>query len=48
VVIVLKQNISPKEKEVIKNFLGEKNFKTNEIAGEEQNVIAAVGRGVKN
>ena len=45
-VIVLKQNISPKEKEVIKNFLGEKNFKTNEIAGEEQTVIAAVGRGV--
>lgn len=44
-VIVLKQNISDSEKENIKEFLGEHNFKTNEIVGQEQAIIAAVGRG---
>ncbi len=44
-VIVLKQNVSDSEKENIKEFLGEHNFKTNEIVGQEQAIIAAVGRG---
>ena len=43
-VIVLKNGISSEDKERIKAFLGEKNFKTNEVAGEEQSIIAAVGQ----
>ncbi len=43
-VIVLKHTISQAEKKVVANFLGERKFKTNEIAGEEETIIAAVGR----
>lgn len=43
-VIVLKHNISQVEKKAVSNFLGERKFKTNEIAGEEETIIAAVGR----
>lgn len=43
-VIVLKHNISPSEKKAVARFLGEQKFKTNEIAGEEETIIAAVGR----
>lgn len=43
-VIVLKKEISNEQKEKIKKFLNSKNFKTNEVVGEEQSIIAAVGR----
>lgn len=43
-VIVLKNGISNEDKARIKSFLGEKDFKTNEVAGEEQSIIAAVGQ----
>lgn len=43
-VIVLKNGISNEDKERIKSFLSEKDFKTNEVAGEEQSIIAAVGQ----
>lgn len=43
-VIVLKHDISPTEKKALANFLGERKFKTNEIAGEEKTILAAVGR----
>lgn len=43
-VIVLKRNISEAEKKHLKNFLGEQNFKTNEISGEEETILAAVGK----
>ncbi len=43
-VIVLKQNISGEEKRSINEFLKKRNFKTNEIAGEEETIIAAVGK----
>ncbi|MCR5494167.1 MAG: 3-deoxy-7-phosphoheptulonate synthase [Treponema sp.] len=42
-VIVLKKDISETDKKRIKDFLGEKNFKTNEVPGEEATIIAAVG-----
>lgn len=43
-VIVLKHDISDVDKARIKAFLGEKDFKTNEVDGEEQSIIAAVGQ----
>ncbi len=43
-VIVLKSGISAEEKKALSKFLGSQNFKTNEIAGEEKTIIAAVGR----
>ena len=43
-VIVLKSGISAEEKKALAKFLGSQNFKTNEIAGEEKTIIAAVGR----
>ena len=43
-VIVLKRGISAAEKKALAKFLGSQNFKTNEIAGEEETIIAAVGR----
>ncbi len=43
-VIVLKRNITSDEKNSLKKFLGDQNFKTNEIPGEEETIIAAVGR----
>ncbi len=43
-VIVLKRGISSAEKKALATFLGSQNFKTNEIAGEEETIIAAVGR----
>ena len=43
-VIVLKKDISETDKKRIKDFLGEKNFKTNEVPGEEATIIAAVGQ----
>lgn len=43
-VIVLKKGATVEEKQKIKEFLQEKNFKTNEIAGQEETIIAAVGK----
>lgn len=43
-VIVLKKDISIEEKLNLANFLGENNFKTNEVNGEEKTIIAAVGK----
>ena len=43
-VIVLKRNITEDEKDRLKDYLGGQNFKTNEISGEEETIIAAVGR----
>ncbi|MGN0729238.1 3-deoxy-7-phosphoheptulonate synthase [Treponema sp.] len=43
-VIVLKKNSSEEQKEYICSFLKERNFKINEIVGEEDTVIAAVGK----
>ncbi|MCR5047276.1 MAG: 3-deoxy-7-phosphoheptulonate synthase [Treponema sp.] len=43
-VIVLKHDISKEEKKSLAKFLGDQNFKMNEIAGEEETIIAAVGR----
>ena len=42
-VIVLKKNSTEEQKKYICQFLKEKNFKLNEIVGEEDTVIAAVG-----
>lgn len=42
-VIVLKKNSTKEQKEHIRQFLQEKHFKLNEIVGEEDTVIAAVG-----
>lgn len=42
-VIVLKKGVSPSDKKRIVDFLSEKNFKTNEIPGDEATIIAAVG-----
>ncbi|MCR5126032.1 MAG: 3-deoxy-7-phosphoheptulonate synthase [Treponema sp.] len=43
-VIVLKQGISESQKSSIKNILQSKNFKLNEIKGEESTILAAVGK----
>ena len=43
-VVVLKKDISEYQKNGIRDFLVQKNFKLNEIVGEEDTVIAAVGR----
>ena len=43
-VIVLKKNSTEEQKKYICQFLKEKNFKLNEIVGEEDTVIAAVGK----
>ena len=43
-VIVLKNDITVSEKENIKQILTEKNFKLNEVTGEESTIIAAVGK----
>ncbi len=43
-VIVLKQDISQDEKQNLKDFLSAKNFRLNEIVGEEETIIAAVGK----
>ena len=43
-VIVLKKDISDTDKKRIKDFLGDRNFKTNEVPGEEATIIAAVGQ----
>ena len=43
-VIVLKKDISIEEIHNLANFLGENNFKTNEVNGEEKTIIAAVGK----
>lgn len=43
-VVVLKKDISIEEKHNLANFLGENNFKTNEVNGEEKTIIAAVGK----
>lgn len=43
-VIVLKRNISETEKQKLFSYLGSQNFKTNEIPGEEETIIAAVGK----
>lgn len=43
-VIVLKKSITADEKKNIADFLGTQNFKTNEIVGEEESILAAVGK----
>ncbi|MBP5156268.1 MAG: phospho-2-dehydro-3-deoxyheptonate aldolase, partial [Treponema sp.] len=43
-VVVLKKGISPAERGAIEGFLTGKKFKLNEIVGEEDTVIAAVGK----
>ncbi|MBQ2601054.1 MAG: prephenate dehydratase [Treponema sp.] len=43
-VIVLKQGISQDEKRNLKDFLTARNFRLNEIVGEEETIIAAVGK----
>lgn len=43
-VIVLKNNITLDEKKSLVDFLAQKNFKLNEIPGEETTIIAAVGK----
>ena len=43
-VIVLKQDISQDEKQNLKDFLTERHFRLNEITGEEETIIAAVGK----
>ena len=43
-VIVLKNDIKAEQKARIKQFLADNNFKTNEVAGEESTIIAAVGK----
>ena len=44
-VIVLKKGVSEVQKQNLKDFLSERNFKTNEVKGEEDTVLAAVGKG---
>ena len=43
-VIVLKKGISDEDKNNLKRFLVSKNFRTNEVIGEEKTIIAAVGQ----
>ena len=43
-VVVLKKNVSEEDKKRIKDLLISRSFKINEISGEEDTVIAAVGR----
>lgn len=43
-VIVLKKDISESQKANIKSLLQEKNFRTNEVKGEESTILAAVGK----
>ncbi len=43
-VVVLKKDITETQKGVVRDFLTRKDFKLNEIVGEEDTVIAAVGR----
>ena len=43
-VVVLRKEISPAERNAIESFLTSKQFKLNEIVGEEDTVIAAVGK----
>jgi len=43
-VIVLKKDITNEEKNHIRDFLAQKNFKLNEVVGEEETILAAVGK----
>ena len=43
-VIVLKNDVSENEKKNIKTLLKSKNFKINEVKGDESTILAAVGR----
>ncbi len=43
-VLVLKKDVTDSEKNKIKDFLQQKNFKINEIVGDEDTVLAAVGK----
>ena len=43
-VIVLKKDISADDKHSLEAFLTEKHFKLNEVAGEEETILAAVGK----
>ena len=43
-VIVLKKDITQEEKNHIRDFLAQKNFKLNEVVGEEDTILAAVGK----
>ena len=43
-VIVLEKNISNADKDELKSFLEKNNFKVNEITGEEETILGAVGK----
>jgi len=43
-VIVLKKDITSEEKSHLREFLGQRNFKLNEVAGQDATILAAVGR----
>jgi 3-deoxy-7-phosphoheptulonate synthase len=43
-VIVLKKDITIEEKNHLREFLAQKNFKLNEVVGEEETILAAVGK----
>ena len=43
-VIVLKKDISESDKDNLREFLTSKNFKLNEVVGEEETIFAAVGK----
>ena len=43
-VIVLKKNISDKDKNNLKDFLSKRQFKLNEVIGDEDTILAAVGK----
>lgn len=43
-VIVLKKTATSEEKKKINDFLAQRHFKTNELPGEEETIIAAVGK----
>ena len=43
-VIVLEKNISDSDKNELKSFLEKNNFKVNEITGEEETILGAVGK----
>ena len=43
-IIVLKNDITEKEKDNIKSVLAKNKFKLNEVKGEESTILAAVGR----
>ncbi|MCK5197911.1 MAG: phospho-2-dehydro-3-deoxyheptonate aldolase, partial [Spirochaetales bacterium] len=43
-IIILKQDINPRDKEYIQNFLEDKGFKVREIIGDQETIFGAVGK----